>query len=1094
MSKELIVSVNGREKKIAIIENGKVTEFYIERGEDGQGIVGNIYKGRVMRVLPGMQSAFVDIGLERDAFLYVSDFFDEEEEFERIVVDKKKSEGADDAAAARAASEKIERSRLERERQMETAQERAQPVIGGDDAEEEEEDKEDAEGIQQPIAAQVADEQPSAAAMTGEEDEGAAESGRRGRRDRKRRGGGGRESFGHEGGAAVSAGGGGSQLTTSFSEDVQARLSTREEINTPFVAADNSFERVIDDEAAAANGEMFKDARLQERLTDQIHAIEFEMETTREAEVGSLLSSEDISAGSSFERIADDDDELDAPRPVEAVQPAVAASVSAFIDETTEETALSASQAQSFERVSDDGEGGENASERGEAAEGVPATGDEGQAAARGRASKARRGGSKGSRKSASTGDETNADASAETSGETTAGETAATAEDASNAEAASKKGGRSRATKEAASKKSPAKGKAAAKGASTRRGKAKSGEAAGDATAEGNAPDDAAAELVGDGQALPDTGASVKSRRVRDEFARRGGRRRNRRPGGPGENGGEEDRSNGHAEEVTEPVEAEVAAAPVQDVQEAQPEPRAESRPEARAEARPDARPDARPETRGRQPRGGGRNDRGERGGRGGAERGGATERGERTEGGGGGRPDNRGGDGGGRSESSGGRSESGGGRGDGGGRSGSGGGGGGRDRRERHTPLITDLLREGQEILVQIAKEPIAAKGARITSHIALPGRFLVYMPTVEHVGVSRKIESDSERVRLRKLIKDIRETEDVPSGGFIVRTAGIGISEQDLRDDARYLVRTWLDIRRSAEKQKAPTLTHKDLDLVQRILRDQLSDDFAAIRVDSEEEYQNIVEFINRIQPRLVKRVKLYTRDEPILEAFGVQAEIDKAIKPRVWLKSGGYLVINQTEALVAIDVNTGKFVGRGGTRLEDTITRTNLEAAEEIARQIRLRDLGGIIVLDLIDMEDRRNRNRVMGALQDALRDDKSPTKVLSFNDFGLVIMTRKRVKQSLERTLCSPCQYCQGAGLVKSAQTICYEILDESRRLSRGMNGDGIKQTTLRINPEVARALRSTERDVLAEIEAYLGAVDITSDERVHQEQFDFAFV
>jgi ribonuclease G len=359
---------------------------------------------------------------------------------------------------------------------------------------------------------------------------------------------------------------------------------------------------------------------------------------------------------------------------------------------------------------------------------------------------------------------------------------------------------------------------------------------------------------------------------------------------------------------------------------------------------------------------------------------------------------------------------------------------------------------------------------------------------------VGVSRKIESDSERQRLRKLIKDIRETEDVPSGGFIVRTAGIGISEQDLRDDARYLVRTWLDIRRTAEKQKAPTLTHKDLDLVQRILRDQLSDDFAAIRVDSEEEYQNIVEFINRIQPRLVKRVKLYTREEPILEAFGVQAEIDKAIKPRVWLKSGGYLVINQTEALVAIDVNTGKFVGRGGTRLEDTITRTNMEAVEEIARQIRLRDLGGIIVLDLIDMEDRRNRNRVMAALQDALRDDKSPTKVLSFNDFGLVIMTRKRVKQSLERTLCSPCPYCQGAGLVKSAQTVCYEILDEARRLSRGMNGDGIKQTTLRINPEVSRALRSTERDVLTEIEDYLGAVDITSDERVHQEQFDFAFV
>ncbi|HEV7905057.1 MAG TPA: Rne/Rng family ribonuclease [Pyrinomonadaceae bacterium] len=1071
MSKELIVSVNGREKKIAIIENGKVTEFYIERGEDGQGIVGNIYKGRVMRVLPGMQSAFVDIGLERDAFLYVSDFFDEEEEFERIVVDKTKTEGADAATAARAAADKIERSRLEREHQMETAQERAQPVIAGGDDEEDEEE-EDATGIAEPRAAQ-AERAPltTHAAAQDETEEGAADTrGGRGRRDRKRRGG--REDSQREVGAAAAAAGSGSGSgsnvappTTSFTEDVRARLAAREEIDTPFVAADNSFERIVDDEAAATNGEMFKDARLQERLTDQIHAVEFDMETTREAEVGSLLSSEDINAGSgSFERIADDDDS-DEPRSVGAVQPAVAATVSAFIEDA-DDTAVTGVQAQSFERVSDDDK----------ATEGATSTGsEEATTSARGKASKSRR--------SATTAGK----------GKKAAASDAATDESAASDETGAKKSSRSRTTKEAASKKSAAKGKSAAtKGGSTRRGsKSKTGsEAAGDANAEGNAPDDAAAA----NQTSPDAEAGVKSRRgAREEFARRGGRRRNRRPAGaPGENGGEADRSNGEAEEVTAPIELETEA--VEEVQEARPEPRAETRPEPRAETRPEsraeARPESRPEPRGRQQQArGGRNERGDRGGRNernersGArpERSEGAERGERTD-----AP--RGGDapGGG-----GGRSDGGAGRADGGGRSG---GGGGRDRRERHTPLITDLLREGQEILVQIAKEPIAAKGARITSHIALPGRFLVYMPTVEHVGVSRKIESDSERQRLRKLIKDIRETEDVPSGGFIVRTAGIGISEQDLRDDARYLVRTWLDIRRTAEKQKAPTLTHKDLDLVQRILRDQLSDDFAAIRVDSEEEYQNIVEFINRIQPRLVKRVKLYTREEPILEAFGVQAEIDKAIKPRVWLKSGGYLVINQTEALVAIDVNTGKFVGRGGTRLEDTITRTNMEAVDEIARQIRLRDLGGIIVLDLIDMEDRRNRNRVMAALQDALRDDKSPTKVLSFNDFGLVIMTRKRVKQSLERTLCSPCPYCQGAGLVKSAQTVCYEILDEARRLSRGMNGDGIKQTTLRINPEVSRALRSTERDVLTEIEDYLGAVDITSDERVHQEQFDFAFV
>ncbi|HYV24695.1 MAG TPA: Rne/Rng family ribonuclease, partial [Pyrinomonadaceae bacterium] len=413
---------------------------------------------------------------------------------------------------------------------------------------------------------------------------------------------------------------------------------------------------------------------------------------------------------------------------------------------------------------------------------------------------------------------------------------------------------------------------------------------------------------------------------------------------------------------------------------------------------------------------------------------------------------------------------------------------------RHDRGQPTITDLLKEGQEILVQIAKEPIAKKGARITSHIALPGRFLVYMPTVEHLGVSRKIDSDSERTRLRKLIQKIHADEGSPAGGFIVRTAGVGASEEELRADAQYLLRTWQDMRKNAEKSKAPALVHRDLDLVQRILRDQLSEDFTAIRIDSEDEYQRIVEFVNRMQPKLVKRVKLYTRDEPILEAYNVQAEIDKAIKPRVWLRSGGYLVINQTEALVSIDVNTGKFVGRGATRLEDTITRTNMEAVEEIARQIRLRDLGGIIVLDLIDMEERRNRQRVMQTLQEALRHDKSPTKVLSFNDFGLVIMTRKRVKQSLERTLCAPCQHCQGAGLVKSPQTVCYEILEQARQLSRKGEGDGARQAMLRVNPEVAKALRGSERDVLNEIEDYLGTVDIASDPLIFQEQFDFAFV
>jgi ribonuclease G len=257
-----------------------------------------------------------------------------------------------------------------------------------------------------------------------------------------------------------------------------------------------------------------------------------------------------------------------------------------------------------------------------------------------------------------------------------------------------------------------------------------------------------------------------------------------------------------------------------------------------------------------------------------------------------------------------------------------------------------------------------------------------------------------------------------------------------------------------------------------------------------VDNEFEYERIVDFVNRFAPKLVNRVKLYTKDTPILEHYGVQAEIDKAVKPRVWLKSGGYIVINQTEALVAIDVNTGKFVGKSN-RLEDTIVKTNLEAAKEIVRQIRLRDLGGIIVLDFIDMEERKNRAKVMGALEQELRSDRSPSKILQFNDFGLVAITRKRVKQSLERTLCTPCPYCGGGGMVKSPQTVSYEILAEARRISKDV--DHHNEVILRVNPEVAKALRGPERDVLAEIEAYLGGlVSIKSDPTVHQEQFDIA--
>jgi len=404
---------------------------------------------------------------------------------------------------------------------------------------------------------------------------------------------------------------------------------------------------------------------------------------------------------------------------------------------------------------------------------------------------------------------------------------------------------------------------------------------------------------------------------------------------------------------------------------------------------------------------------------------------------------------------------------------------------RSGNHQPLqIAELLKEGQEILVQIAKEPLGRKGARITSHIALPGRYLVYMPTVDHMGVSRKIASEEERLRLKNILRD---NKGQVAGGFIARTAGAGRTEEELKADMKFLSNLWSDIRSKAESTKAPALLHRDLDLMQRILRDILSPDFKTVRVDNEIEYERALEFVSRCQPSLVGHVKLYTRDTPLFEEFGIQAEINKALMSKVWLKSGGYIVINQTEALVAIDVNTGKYVGKTN-RLEDTIVKTNIDAVKEIVRQIRLRDLGGIIVIDFIDMDERRNRNKVVQALEEALRYDRAPTKILSFNDFGLVALTRKRVKQSLERTLCEPCSYCSGSGYIKSVTTLCYEILAEARKMAAEHEGDSL---TLRVHPEVARALKSRDGIVLSELEAITKKdVIIKSDPSVHQERFE----
>jgi ribonuclease G len=401
------------------------------------------------------------------------------------------------------------------------------------------------------------------------------------------------------------------------------------------------------------------------------------------------------------------------------------------------------------------------------------------------------------------------------------------------------------------------------------------------------------------------------------------------------------------------------------------------------------------------------------------------------------------------------------------------------------RRPQLISEMLKAGQEIIVQIAKEPLGKKGARITSHVALPGRFLVYMPTVDHIGVSRRIGSAEDRSRLRRLVSEAKGT--FP-GGFIVRTAAGGATEEEIRADVEFLGQTWDKIRNGSEQRHAPALLHRDLNLVERILRDYLSQDYAAIWIDNEEEYGKVVEFVNRFQPRLVNRVKLYTKETPIFEEFGIQQELDKALRPKVWLKSGGYIVINHTEALVAIDVNTGKYVGKGSTRLEDTIVKTNVEAVKEVVRQIRLRDLGGIIVVDFIDMEERRNRDRVMAALDQALHSDRAPSKVIPFNEFGLVNITRKRTKQALERVLCQPCPYCSGSGMVKSGPTICYEIQAEARKMSENLDSGSM---TLRVNPEIAKALKTRESNMIEELERVTKkSVIIQADPTLHWEQYD----
>jgi ribonuclease G len=395
---------------------------------------------------------------------------------------------------------------------------------------------------------------------------------------------------------------------------------------------------------------------------------------------------------------------------------------------------------------------------------------------------------------------------------------------------------------------------------------------------------------------------------------------------------------------------------------------------------------------------------------------------------------------------------------------------------------PPIEDLLQEGQEVLVQVSKEPIGTKGARITAHVSLAGRHLVYMPTVDHVGISRRIENEEEKERLRSLIEEIR-----PAGaGFIVRTASEGKGEQDLRADMEFLRGLWTEICGLKASKGAPCLIYSDLDVTSKVLRDILSEDVERIVVDSRHEYDKVVRFVETFMPSLRDMIELYEGDEPVFDALGLEVEIDRALGRKVWLKSGGYIIIEQTEALAAIDVNTGRYVGKHN--LEETILKTNLEAVKEVAYQLRLRNIGGLIIIDFIDMEEEAHREKIHMALEEALKGDRAKTNILKLSELGLVEMTRKRVRENLTRTLCEPCPYCEGRGYVKSRPTMVFEIFRKLRREIRNRPG---KQVTLLVHPGIASLICDEGRGEIDELERVGGKqIAITARFDFYQEQFE----
>lgn len=407
--------------------------------------------------------------------------------------------------------------------------------------------------------------------------------------------------------------------------------------------------------------------------------------------------------------------------------------------------------------------------------------------------------------------------------------------------------------------------------------------------------------------------------------------------------------------------------------------------------------------------------------------------------------------------------------------------GGGSGRRKRRRDYPPIEAQIREGQDLLVQVVKDPIGTKGARITCYISLPGRHLVFMPTVGHVGISRQIRSENERKRLRKLCDEMRP----PGTGFIVRTAAEGVRSEALRQDMEVLINLWNDIYKRSQKGRPPRLLHTDLDLSLRAARDLSASELDRLIVDDREHYERIMDFVERVMPRFARSIELYVGREPIFDAFGIEDELKRALEKRVDLPSGGYLIIEQTEALTSIDINTGKFVG--DKTLEDTITLTNIEAAREIAYQLKLRSIGGLIIIDFIDMQESADRKKVTEALHAALADDKGRVKISEISEFGLVEMTRKRTSESLTQLLCEECSHCGGRGLIRSTETVSYEIL---REIKRQMEVVTQHDVTLRANPTVARHLREVEAASLKKLEQNANKrLHVRGEQHLHPEDY-----